>query len=251
MSRIHNFGAGPAALPLPVLEKAKSELLDFGGSGMCIMEMSPRSKTFDGVIQAAEGNLRKNLGISNDYSVLFLQGGASMQFAMVPLNLLLPGQTADIVHSGAWAEKAVKEAKVVGNVNVAWDGKKDNYMRMPKADELKLTPGAAYVHVTSNETIGGVQYKSFPKTDAPLVVDMSSDIMCRTLDFSKFALVYAGAQKNIGPSGLVLVIVRKDLTERVPATVPAILRYKTHMPEPSLYHTPNTWGIYIVKLVTD
>jgi len=251
MGRIHNFGAGPAALPLPVLQRAQAELLDFAGTGMSIMEMSHRSKTFEGVIQGAEANLRKILGISNDYTVLFLQGGASLQFAMLPLNLLGAGQTADIVHTGAWAEKAVKEAKTIGNVNVAWDGKAEKYMRMPEQSELKLTPGAAYLHVTSNETIGGVQFKNFPTSEAPVIVDMSSDIMCRQLDFSKFAGVYAGAQKNIGPSGLALVILRKDLAERVGEKVPAILKYKTHMPEPSLYHTPNTWGIYIVKLVTE
>ncbi|HYG73549.1 MAG TPA: 3-phosphoserine/phosphohydroxythreonine transaminase [Planctomycetota bacterium] len=251
MARIHNFGAGPAALPLPVLQKAQAELLDYAGTGMSIMEMSHRSKTFEQVIQAAEANMRKILGISNDYAVLFLQGGASGQFAQIPMNLLVSGQTADYVHTGAWAEKAIKEAKNIGSVNVAWDGKAEKYMRMPAATELKLTKGAAYVHVTSNETIGGVQFKNFPKTEAPLVADMSSDIMCRAIDVNQFGLIYAGAQKNIGPSGLVLVIVRKDLTERVPEKVPAIYKYKTHMPEPSLYHTPNTWAIYLVKLVTE
>jgi len=251
MARIHNFGAGPAGLPLPVLQQAQSELLDYAGTGMSIMEMSHRSKTFEQVIQAAEANVRKILGISNDYAVLFLQGGASGQFAQIPMNILGAGQTADYVHSGAWAEKAIKEAKTVGNVNVSWDGKSEKYMRMPRASELKLTPGAAYVHVTSNETIGGVQFPSFPKTEAPLVGDMSSDIMCRKIDVNQFGLIYAGAQKNIGPSGLVLVIIRKDLAERVPEKVPAIYKYKTHMPEPSLYHTPNTWAIYLVKLVTE
>ena len=251
MARIHNFGAGPAALPLPVLERAQSELLDYKQSGMSIMEMSHRSKLFENVIQSAEANLRKLMGISNDYSVLFLQGGASMQFAVVPLNLLTAGKTADYIHTGAWAEKAIKEAKNIGVVNVSWDGKESHYMRMPAQSELKLTSGAAYVHLTSNETIGGVQFKAFPKTEAPIVADMSSDILSRELNISDFGLIYAGAQKNIGPSGLVLVIVRKDLTERVPATVPTIFKYKTHMIEPSLYHTPNTWGVYIVKLVTE
>ncbi len=251
MARIHNFGAGPAGLPLPVLEKAQAELLDFKGSGMSIMEMSHRGKVFDAVIQAAEANLRKILNISSDYTVLLLQGGASLQFAMVPLNLLGKDQSADYVHTGAWAEKAIKEAKTVGNTKVIWDGKDANYMRVPAASELKFSPGAAYVHVTSNETIGGVQFKAFPQTEAPLVADMSSDILSRTLNVSQFGMIYAGAQKNIGPSGLVLVILRKDLAERAPNNLPAILKYKTHMPEPSLYHTPNTWGIYILKLVTD
>jgi phosphoserine aminotransferase len=251
MKRIHNFGAGPAALPLPVLEKAQAELLDYAGNGMSIMEMSHRSKGFEAVIQGAEKNIRKLMNISDDYAVLFLQGGASLQFAMLPMNLLGAGQTADYVHSGAWAEKGVKEAKIVGKVNVAWDGKDEKYMRMPAQNELKLTPGAAYVHITSNETIGGVQFQSFPQTEAPLVADMSSDILCREIDVSKFGAIYAGAQKNIGPSGLALVIIRKDLAEKVAATVPAFLRYKTFIPEPSLYNTPNTWAVYIVKLVTE
>lgn len=251
MKRIHNFGAGPAALPLSVLEKAQAELLDYQGAGMSIMEMSHRSKAFENVIQSAEKNIRKLMNISDDYAVLFLQGGASLQFAMLPLNLLGAGQTADYVHSGAWAEKAVKEAKVVGKVNVAWDGKSENYMRMPAQNEIKQTAGAAYCHITSNETIGGVQFQEFPTTEAPLIADMSSDIMCREIDVKKFGMIYAGAQKNIGPSGLALVVIRKDLSEKVAATVPAFLRYKTFMPEPSLYNTPNTWAVYMVKLVTE
>ena len=251
MSRIHNFGAGPAALPLPVLQKAQAELLDYAGSGMSIMEMSHRGNAFDAVIKAAEANLRRILRIPDDYAVLFLPGGASMQFAFVPLNLLGPGQTADYVHSGAWAEKAIKEGKLVGKVNLAWDGKTDNYMRVPADQELKLTPGAAYLHITSNETIGGVQYKSFPRSVAPMVADMSSDILSRALDVKQFGLIYAGAQKNLGPSGLALVIIRKDLAERAPANLSTMLKYKTHMAEPSLYNTPNTWAIYLLKLVTE
>ncbi|HEY3321782.1 MAG TPA: 3-phosphoserine/phosphohydroxythreonine transaminase [Planctomycetota bacterium] len=250
MARIFNFGAGPAALPLSVLEKAQAEMIDFGGSGMSIMEMSHRSKTFDAVIKGAEASVRRILGVSADYDVLFLQGGASMQFAMVPMNLLGAGQTADYVHSGAWAEKAIKEAKVIGNVNLAWDGKAANYMKMPAESELKLTPNAAYVHVTSNETIGGVEYKKFPKTQVPLIADMSSDIMSQAFDVKQFGLIYAGAQKNLGPSGVVLVIIRKDLAAKA-ANIPAFLKYSTHIKEPSLYNTPNTWGIYILKLVTE
>jgi len=251
MARIYNFQAGPAAIPLPVLEKAREELLDFGKSGMSVMEMSHRGKVFDAVIKAAEANLRRQLGIPDDYAVLFLQGGASLQFAMVPLNLLGPGQTADYVHTGSWASKAIKEAKLVGNVNIAWDGKADNHMRIPAESELKLTKGAAYVHVTSNETIGGIQFKAFPKTEAPLVSDMSSDILCRPFDVKRFGLVYAGAQKNLGPSGVTLVVIRKDLAGKAPEKLATMLKYATHIPEPSLYNTPNTWGIYLLKLVTE
>jgi phosphoserine aminotransferase len=251
MARIHNFGAGPAALPLPALEKARDEMLDFGGSGMSVMEISHRSKTFDAAIKAAEASLRRILGVPDDYAVLFLQGGASLQFAMVPLNLLGPGQTADYVHTGSWAGKAIKEGKLVGNVNLAWDGKADNYMRIPAESELKLTPNAAYVHITSNETIGGIEYKTYPKTQPPLVADMSSDILSHAFDVRQFGILYAGAQKNLGPSGLTLVIVRKDLAERAPANLSTMLKYKTHIPEASLYNTPNTWGVYIFKLVLD
>ncbi|MCY3024007.1 MAG: 3-phosphoserine/phosphohydroxythreonine transaminase [Planctomycetota bacterium] len=251
MARVFNFGAGPAALPLPVLEKAKAELLDYGGSGMSIMEMSHRSKTFNAVMQDAMSGVRKILNVPADYEILFLQGGASLQFAMAPLNLLGAGQTADYVHTGSWAEKAIKEARLVGAVNVAWDGKPDKYMRIPAERELKLTPNAAYVHITSNETIGGIEYKTFPKTQAPLVADMSSDIMSHAFDVKPFGLIYAGAQKNLGPSGVVLVLIRKDLAERAPASLSTMLKYKTHMAEPSLYNTPNTWGIYLVKLVAE
>ncbi len=251
MARAFNFGAGPSALPLPVLEKARAEMTDYGGSGMSVMELSHRSKTFDAIIKAAESNVRRLMGLSDDYAVLFLQGGASLQFAMAPLNLLGAGRTADYVHTGSWAVKAMKEARLVGKVNVAWDGKESKYMRVPAPEELKLTDDAAYVHITSNETIGGIQYRSFPRTKAPLLADMSSDIMSRKFDVSQFGLVYAGAQKNLGPSGLVLVILRKDLAERAPANLSIFLRYKTHMAEPSLYNTPNTWGIYIFKLVTE
>jgi phosphoserine aminotransferase len=251
MARIYNFQAGPAAIPLPVLEKAQSELLDFGKSGMSVMEMSHRGKVFDAVIKAAEANLRRLLAIPDDYAVLFLQGGASLQFALVPLNLLGPGQTADYVHTGSWAGKAIKEGKFVGNVNLAWDGKADNYMRVPAESELKLTKGAAYVHITSNETIGGIQYRTYPKTEAPLVSDMSSDILCRPFDVKQFGLFYAGAQKNLGPSGVTLVVVRKDLAAKAPEKLSTMLKYSTHIPEPSLYNTPNTWGVYLLKLVTE
>jgi phosphoserine aminotransferase len=251
MARVYNFGAGPAALPLPVLEKAREEMLDFGGSGMSIMEMSHRSKTFAGVIDSAEANLRRILSVPDEYAVLFLQGGASLQFGMLALNLAQAGKTADYIHTGSWASKAIKEGKLAGTVNIAWDGKAENYMRVPEAKELKLTPGASYVHVTSNETIGGIQFRAFPKTEAPLAADMSSDFMSRAFDVRSFGLVYAGAQKNVGPSGLAVVLLRKDLASRVSEKVTTMLKYSTHVEEKSLYNTPNTWGIYIVKLVTE
>lgn len=251
MARVHNFNAGPAALPLPVLQKAQAEMLEFGASGMSVMELSHRSKDFEGIIQAAEANVRRLMGVSDDYAVLFLQGGASLQFAMIPMNLRRDGKTADYVDTGSWASKAIKEGKVGGGTNVAWSGKEESYVRVPKPGELKLTPSGEYVHICSNETIGGIRWPSFPKTDAPLIADMSSEIMSRAIDVNAFGLIYAGAQKNLGPSGLGLVIIRKDLLDRCPESVPIFLRYRTHADESSLYNTPNTWAVYVLKLVTD
>jgi len=251
MARVYNFNAGPAALPLPVLEKAQAEMLDLGGSGMSVMEMSHRSKEYAAINEAAEANVRKLMGISDDYAVLFLQGGASLQFAIIPMNLRRPGKSADYVDTGSWASKALKEAKITGAVNVIWSGKEENYMRAPKPSELNFTPGAEYVHICSNETIGGIRFPVFPKTEAPLVADMSSEIMSRVIDVSQFGMIYAGAQKNLGPSGLALVIIRKDLLDRCPEDVPVFLRYSTHAEEKSLYNTPNTWAVYILKLVTE
>jgi phosphoserine aminotransferase len=256
MTRAHNFGAGPAALPLPVLEQARAEMTDFAGSGMSVMEMSHRSKEYDAVHQAALAGVRRLMNVPEDYEILLLQGGASMQFATIPLNLRAAGQSADFVASGSWASKAIKEAKVGGGgVNVVWDGKGENYTRMPSADEVKSTPGAAYLHICSNETIQGVRFAEWPQTadarTAPLIADMSSEIMSRSIDVARFGMIYAGAQKNLGPSGLALVIIRKDLIERCPESAPIFLRYKTHADEASLYNTPNTWAIYLLKLVTD
>ena len=251
MKRVFNFGAGPAALPLAVLEKAREEFFDFRGTGMSVMEMSHRSSTYQSVIDAAEAGIRKIMGVPDDYAVLFLQGGASQQFAMVPMNLLGAGQSADYINTGSWAKKAIREAEVVGNVNVLWDGKDSKYMRLPAVADLKESANAAYVHITSNETIEGTQFRSFPKTKAPLVADMSSDIMSRPLRIEDFGLIYAGAQKNIGPSGLALVLMRKDLASRVPETVNHFFRYGIHIEEGSMYNTPNTWAIYIVSLVCE
>ncbi|MDD5679404.1 MAG: 3-phosphoserine/phosphohydroxythreonine transaminase [Kiritimatiellae bacterium] len=250
MSRVYNFNAGPSVLPHEVLQEAQSELLDFKGSGMSILESSHRGKEYDAVHAEAVANYKQLLGCSDDYAVLFVAGGASMQFAMVPMNLLGAGQTADYINSGAWAGKAIKEAAHIGKVNVAADCGKEIPTRVPTATELKLTPGAAYVHLTSNETISGAQWKMFPKTEAPLVADMSSDILSRPFDISQFGLVYAGAQKNLGPSGIALVVIRKDLAERAAPTAPTILRYKTFIEENSLYNTPPCFSIYIMMLVS-
>jgi phosphoserine aminotransferase len=250
MARVFNFNAGPAVLPVEVLEEAQRDLVDFKGSGMSIMEHSHRGKEYDAVHLEAVDNVKKLLNLSDDYAVLFVQGGASLQFAMAPINLLGAGQTADYINSGAWADKAVKEAKLVGTVNVAANTGKEIPTRLPRVEELKLTQGAAYVHLTSNETIAGTQWKTFPKTEAPLVADMSSDILSRPFDAKLFGLIYAGAQKNLGPSGVAMVVIRKDLAGRVPANAPTMLKYSTYIEENSLYNTPPTFAIYILALVT-
>jgi phosphoserine aminotransferase len=250
MARIYNFNAGPSPMPLPVLEKAQSELLELAGAGMSVMEMSHRSKEFQSIIDEAESGIRRLLGVPQDYAVLFLQGGASLQFAMIPMNLRRPGTSADYVDTGSWANKAIKEAKIGGGAtNVIWSGKGNNYSTIPKPEELKFSPEAEYVHICTNETIGGIRWTQFPKTTAPLIADMSSEILSRTIDVGRFGLIYAGAQKNLGPSGIAIVIIRKDLAERAMENVPIFLRYSTHLEEGSLYNTPNTWGIYIIKLI--
>ena len=250
MNRIYNFSAGPATLPLETLMEAQADLVDYQGSGMSIMEMSHRGKHYDAVHQEALANFRELLSVPDTHDILFMQGGATSQFSFVPMNLLGAGETADYINSGAWAKKAIEEAKILGKVNVAANFGKEIPTRQAYADELQLTPGAAYLHCTSNETISGAQIQDFPVSDAPLVCDMSSDILSRPLDISKFGLIYAGAQKNLGPSGVTLVILRKDLAERVPETVPMMFRYKTHMDNQSLYNTPPTFGVYILCLVT-
>lgn len=250
MGRIFNFSAGPSTLPIEALQEAQAELLDYQGLGLSIMEDSHRSKAYDAVHTEAIENIRELLGISDDFAVLFLSGGASGQFAMVPMNFLGEGQVADYTDSGAWASKAIKEARVVGAVNVIADCGKEIPTRVPHVDELQFTESAAYVHITSNETISGAQWKTFPQTQAPLVADMSSDIMSRPIDVSQFGLIYAGAQKNLGPAGVTLVIIRKELAERVSDTVPLFHRYKTHIAANSLYNTPPCFPIYMVMLIT-
>src|SRR5260221_8103358 len=251
MARVYNFNPGPAALPLAALERARDELVDFRGSGMSIIEHSHRGKEFEAVHDEAIALVRELLSVSDDYYVLFLQGGASQQFAVVPMNLLPQGKSADYIVTGGWSEKALEEAKIVGQARVAAttaaDGK---YTRIPRQDELKLDPNAAYVHMTSNNTLFGTQWSEFPDTGSvPLVSDMSSDFMSRKFDVNRFGLIYAGAQKNVGPSGIVVVIARKDLVEGGRKDIPKIFRYKTHADQRSLYNTPPTFSIYLVRNV--
>jgi phosphoserine aminotransferase len=248
-NRIFNFSAGPAVLPVPVLEQAQRELIALPGVGMSVMEISHRSKAFEGILNTGIADLRELAAIPSNYQVLMLQGGASLQFSMVPLNLLTAGATADYIDTGTWADKAVKEAKKVGKVNVTGSTKADNYNRIPSRDEIALTPGAAYVHITTNNTIEGTEWKSLPEVgDAPLLADASSDILSGPIDVSRYGLIYAGAQKNLGPSGVTLVIVRDDLLARSQPSLPTMLNYKVLAENNSLYNTPPTFGIYIFGL---
>ena len=248
--RIFNFSAGPAVLPVPVLEEAQRDMLSLPGVGMSVMEISHRSKTFDEIILRTEANLRELLNIPANYHVLFLQGGASLQFSMVPMNFLPGDGSADYVLTGSWGKKALKEAKKVGSADVAATMADGGFTRVPSRDEISLNPHAAYVHITSNETIEGVEWKREPAVgDVPLVSDASSNILSRQLDVNKYAIIYAGAQKNMGPSGVTLVILRDDLLQRIPENLPTMLDYGTHVKNKSLYNTPNTWGIYIMDLV--
>ena len=249
--RIYNFAAGPAILPEPVLKEAQEQLWALPGVGMSILEISHRSKTFDKIIAEAKDGLKSLLSISDDYELLFLQGGASLQFSMVPLNLMVKNKKADYVVTGSWSKKAVKEAKRVGTVNIAASAEEGNFKRIPKQEELKLDLQADYVHFTSNNTIFGTEWHKEPEVgNVPLVCDASSDILHKKIDVSKYALIYAGAQKNIGPSGVTLVILRKDMLERSSDSLHTMLNYKIHVENNSLYNTPNTFGIYIIALVT-
>jgi len=248
--RIFNFSAGPAVLPVPVLEEAQRDMLSLPGVGMSVMEISHRSKTFDEIIGHAEAGLRELLKVPDNYHILFLQGGASLQFSMVPMNFLPADGSADYVLTGSWGKKALKEAKKVGAVNVAATMADGGFTRVPSRDEMSLSSHAAYVHITSNETIEGVQWKREPNVgDVPMVADMSSDILSRAVDVSKYGLIYAGAQKNMGPSGVTVVILRDDLLQRIPENLATMLDYRVHVENKSLYNTPNTWGIYILRLV--
>jgi phosphoserine aminotransferase len=248
--RVFNFAAGPATLPLEVLQQVSGEMLDWRGSGMSVMEVSHRSKAFISVAQEAENLLRELLNVPSNYKVLFLQGGATGQFSAIPLNLTTPESTVDYINTGAWSKKAISEAKRLTKVNVAADESASSYCSVPAQGALKLTAGAAYVHYTPNETIGGVEFGYVPATNGvPLIADMSSTILSRPIDVSKFGLIYAGAQKNIGPSGLVVVIVRQDLIGRARTDTPAVWDFKSMADEGSMLNTPPTFGWYFAGLV--
>jgi phosphoserine aminotransferase len=250
MARVFNFSAGPAVLPEPVLQQAAAEMLDWHGSGMSVMEMSHRGKEFIAIHAQAEADLRELMAIPKHYKVLFLQGGASAQFAVVPMNLLRGKTKADYVNTGQWSKKAISDAKKYCKVNVAASSEADNYTRAPKQSEWKLDPDAAYVHITTNETIGGVEFHWVPDTgDVPLVADMSSHILSRPMDVSRYGLIYAGAQKNIGPAGLTIVIVRDDLLGQALPVTPTVFDYKVQAENDSMSNTPATYGIYMAGLV--
>jgi phosphoserine aminotransferase len=250
MNRIYNFSAGPAVLPVPVLEEAQRNLVELPGVGMSVLEISHRSKTFEDILAKTEADVRALGNVPANYKVLFLQGGASMQFSMVPLNLLTAGATADYIVTGAWSQKAVKEAQRVGTVNIAATTESDNFSRLPAASEIKLTPGAAYVHMTTNNTLFGTEWPAEPAVgDAPLVADTSSDMFSRPIDVSKYGLIYAGAQKNLGPSGVTLVIIREDLLARSQKSLHTMLNYAVHAENGSMYNTPPCFGIYLMGLV--
>jgi phosphoserine aminotransferase len=248
-NRIHNFNPGPAALPASVLEEIQSNFLDFNGSGMSVTEISHRSPLFDDIINDAIARTRRLLNISDRYKVLFLQGGASLQFCMVPMNLIADRQSADYVDTGTWSTKAIKEAQLLGKtVNTVASSADKNYAYIPQG--IAFNRNASYVHITSNNTIKGTQWPEFPETDGiPLIADMSSDIMSRPFDMSPFGLIYAGAQKNIGPAGVCLVIIREDMLDRVPDTIPTMLRYTTFASKNSMYNTPPCFAVYTVQLV--
>jgi len=248
--RVFNFSSGPAVLPLPVLEEAQRDLVALPGVGMSVLEISHRSKPFDEILHGALSDLRAIAGVSDDHEILFLQGGASLQFSMVPMNLLTPGTTADYIVTGDWGKKALKEAKKVGATTVAASTEEGNFARIPAQSELRLTPGSAYVHMTSNNTIHGTQWHHLPEVNGvPLVSDMSSDILSRPIDVSKYGLIYAGAQKNLGPSGVTVVIIRKDLLARSADVLPTMLNYRVQAENGSRYNTPPAFGIYILRLV--
>jgi phosphoserine aminotransferase len=248
--RIYNFSAGPAVLPEEVLTQARDEMLDWHGSGMSVMEMSHRGKEFISIAEAAEADLRELLAIPANYKLLFLQGGATSQFAMVPMNLLCGKATADYVHTGEWAKKAIGEAKKFCRVNIAASSEDRKFTYAPPQSSWTLSPDAAYVHYTGNETIGGVEFHWIPQTgDVPLVCDLSSNLLSRPLDVSKFGVIYAGAQKNMGPAGLTIVIVREDLIGHAPASTPSMFDYKIHADSGWMYNTPPTYAVYIAGLV--
>jgi phosphoserine aminotransferase len=250
--RVFNFSPGPATLPLPVLQEVQQNLLALPGVGASVLEISHRSKTFEEIIAQAEANIRALLSLPEEYHVLFLQGGASLQFSQVPMSFLRgTGRSADYIVTGSWAKRALAEAQREGAVRIVWDGKADNYSRVPKHGEYEIDPSAAYVHFTSNETIQGIQFPAEPEVgDVPLVCDASSDFLSRPIDVKRYGLIYAGAQKNVGPAGVTIVIIRQDMLEQVPDDLPTMLNYTVHVEHRSLYNTPPVFAVYVVMLVT-
>jgi phosphoserine aminotransferase len=248
--RIYNFSAGPAVLPVSVLEEAQRDLVSLPGVGMSVLEISHRSKTFEAILARAESDLRSLGNVPSSHKLLFLQGGASLQFSMVPMNLLTEGRVADYIVTGGWAQKAVKDAQRIGKVNIAASTESEQFARIPRQDELELTPSAGYVHFTTNNTLFGTQWRTEPAVgDVPLVADTSSDMFSRPIDVTKYGLIYAGAQKNLGPSGVTLVIIREDLLPRSAKSLPTMLNYAVHVENGSMYNTPPCFGIYLMGLV--
>lgn len=250
MARVYNFNAGPATLPEDVLKEIQAEFLDYKGTGISVIESSHRSAEYKAINAEAQANIKELLGLGDEFAVLFLQGGASTQFAMVPMNFASAARVPDYTNSGAWAKKAIKEAKIIAGANVIADTTEAKPAAMPDPAGLQATAGAPYVHITSNETIAGTQWKTFPKLDAPLVADMSSDILSRPIDMAPFGLIYAGAQKNLGPAGAAVVIVRKDFAESGNEGLPTMFDYRTHIEKDSAFNTPPVFAVYAVMLVT-
>ncbi len=252
MSRKYNFNAGPSTLPLSVLEELQQDLVDYKGMGLSLLEDSHRAPTYEAVHHEAVALFRELLGIPESHKVLFLGGGATLQFAMVPMNFLAAGKSAAYVNSGAWGKKAIEDAKKLGQVQIVFDGKESNFTTLPDPASVKVDPASAYLHFTSNETIGGLQWKGWPEAgEVPLICDMSSDIFSRAVPVKKFAYIYAGAQKNLGPAGATVAILREDMLERIPDTLPAYLNYKNHVENDSLYNTPPVFAIWAIKLVLE
>ena len=250
--RVFNFNAGPGALPLPVLEEVRGELLDYRGTGMSVMEMSHRSPEFEEILERAEADLRRLMAIPEEYAVVFLQSGGSMQFAMVPMNLYVHGRPVDVLHTGVWTSNAIGELKKNTPFRLAGSTEAERFSRVPRKEEISFAADASYVYMCTNHTIEGTQWHSLPETgEVPLVADMSSDILSRPIDVRRFGLIFAGAQKNLGPSGIPVVIVRRDLAERADKNLPTVLQYRTQIKERSLYNTPPTLAVYIAGLVLD
>ncbi|MCX7679593.1 MAG: 3-phosphoserine/phosphohydroxythreonine transaminase [Spirochaetes bacterium] len=249
MSRIYNFSSGPSMLPLPVLQEVAEKLVDFDQTGMSLIEMSHREKIYDGIHTETIALMRKIYEVPDDFHILFLQGGATMQFGMIPLAFLHKGSLADFIITGTWAQKAHADASVVGKTAVVWDGKSDNYARIPSQRELQFSPNATYVHLCTNETIQGIQWQYFPETNGiPIVADMSSDVLSRRIPWKKFGLIFAGTQKNLAPSGLAVVFVHRDFAARARTDLPAYLRYDLHIKENSLYNTPPTFVVWVMNV---